>query len=251
MHEIFISFRTKGGKELAYMCQQALGDRFGPDSVFLAGGSIGVGSNFTQAIPQAVRRSRVLLVIIDEHWLDAPDRKHPGRRALADPQDWVRREIEEAFDAGVLVVPVLASGKLEQLTPHRLPKAIARLAVCQYARVHLRTFTTDLASLGDRLVQQVPGLAAMDKQSPPRSGGEPDEGTSVRNEHQSGGIGHVGGSVGTFVGESHSPLHTGSGDMVNNHHENGDGTTYYTGDHGTVRHQFGPRARRTRRQEDR
>ncbi|QDQ10426.1 TIR domain-containing protein [Streptomyces spectabilis] len=245
MHEIFINFRTKGGKEIAYMCQQALADRFGPDSIFLAGGSIGVGSDFTQAIPQAVRRSRVLLVIVDEHWLDAPDPKRPGRRALVDPQDWVRREIEEAFDSGVLVVPVLAARKLEQLNPHLLPKTIAQLAVCQYARVQLRTFATDLVSLGDRLVQQVPGLAALDRQEPTQSGGEPDEHTSVHNKRQSGGIGHVGGSVGTFVGESHSPMHTGSGDMVNNNHENGDGTTYYTGDNGTVRQRFGPHTRPT------
>lgn len=251
MHEIFVNFRTQGGKELAYMLQQTLADRFGPDSVFLAGGSIGLGNDFTQALPQAVRRSRVLLVIIDERWLDAPDPKRPGRRALANPQDWVRREIEEAFDSGVLVVPVLAGRKLEQIDPHRLPKSIAQLAVCQYARVQLRTFTTDLASLGDRLVQQVPGLAAMDKQAPPRGSGEPDEHLSIRNEHQSGGIGHVGGSVGTYVGESHSPLHTGSGDMTNNHHENGPGTIYSTGDNNTIRSQFKPRNRRTRGEADR
>ncbi|MFF9897153.1 TIR domain-containing protein [Streptomyces longispororuber] len=246
MHEIFVSFRTRGGKELAHMCRQALTDRFGPDSVFLAGGSIGLGDDFTQALPQAVRRSRVLLVLIDEQWLDAPDRRRPGRRALANPQDWVRREIEEAFDSGVLVVPVLAGPRLEQLDAHRLPKSIEQLAVCQYARVQLRTFTTDLAALGDRLVQQVPGLAAMDRQKPEDRGG-PEGRPTVRNDHQSGGIGHVAGDVGTFVGESRSPLHTGSGDMVTHHHENGDGTTYFSGDNnGTIRHRFGPRSRRAR-----
>ncbi|WP_239590240.1 hypothetical protein [Streptomyces aureoverticillatus] len=66
MHEIFINYRTKGGKELAHMCRQALTDRFGSDSVFLAGESIELGRNYIDALPQAVRRSRVLLVIIDE-----------------------------------------------------------------------------------------------------------------------------------------------------------------------------------------
>ncbi|WP_239590239.1 hypothetical protein [Streptomyces aureoverticillatus] len=164
----------------------------------------------------------------------------------------MRREIEEAFDSGVLVVPLLTSRTLEQLDPHRLPKSIAQLAVCQYARVHLRTFTTDVVSLGDRLAQQVPGLAALDKQGPHQRDSETEEPASIRNEHQSGGIGNVGGSVGTYVGESHGPMHAGTGDMVTNHHEHGDGNTYVAGDnHGGVRHRFGPRAPRTPREGDR
>ncbi|MEI5103597.1 hypothetical protein RB200_40225 [Streptomyces sp. PmtG] len=45
-------------------------------------------------------------------------------------------------------------------------------------------------------------------------------------------------------------MHTGSGDMIANHHENGDGTTYLTGDNNTVRHQFGPRSRRVPKEND-
>ncbi|EPH46220.1 TIR domain-containing protein [Streptomyces aurantiacus] len=252
MHEIFVNYRTEGGKELAYRCEEALTDRFGPDSVFLAGSAIELGNDFTQELPRAVRRSRVLLVLIDEQWLDAPDPRRPGRRALTNPQDWVRREIEEAFDSGVLVVPLLAGRRLEQLAPHRLPKSIAQLAVCQYARIQSRTFATDLAGLADRLVQQVPGLAVMDRQGAERDAAS-EALPAVHNDHQSGGIGHVGGSVGTFVGESHSPLHSGSGDMVTHHHENGDGTTHFTGDNrgSSVSHQFGQRLRRTRKEDDR
>ncbi|WJV50056.1 TIR domain-containing protein [Streptomyces flavofungini] len=250
MHEIFINYRTKGGKDIAYRCEEALSERFGPDSVFLAGNGIGLGSDYTQALPRAVRRSRVLLVIIDEQWLDVPDPKRPGRRALANAQDWVRREIEEAFDSGVLVVPLLVGRHMEQIDPHRLPKSIEQLAVCQYARLQSRTFATDVAILGDRLVQQVPGLAGMDSRESEHAPDVPEGNPTVRNDHQSGGIGHVSGTFGTFVGESHSPMHTGSGDMIT--HKNSDGTTHVAGDNmGGIHHEHGQRHRRTRRDDDR
>lgn len=248
MHEIFINYRTKGGKDLAFRCQQALTDRFGPHSVFLAGDSIELGADFIETLPQAVRRSRVLLAIIDENWLDAPDPRRTGRRALTNPQDWVRRELEEAFDSGVLVVPVLTGRTVEQIPPHRLPKSIAQLASCQYARVQARTFDTDLTGLGDRLAHQVPGLAVLDNKES-ENNSEPEGTATFRSDHQSGGIGQVGGSVGTFVNESRGPLHSGSGDLV--HHENGDGTMYVAGDsHGGGPRWIGPRSSRALRDDE-
>lgn len=121
MHEIFVNYRTKGGKEVAYQCERVLTARFGRDSVFLARLSIDPGTNAWEALLQEARRSRVLLALIDEEWLDAPDRQRPGRRALDSPQDWVRREIEEALASGALIVPVFVGRKVEQLDPAVCP----------------------------------------------------------------------------------------------------------------------------------
>ncbi|WP_406461874.1 hypothetical protein OH768_42600 [Streptomyces sp. NBC_01622] len=160
MHEIFVNYRTKGGKEVAYSCDRVLSARFGPDSVFLARKSIEPGDN-TDALVRGARRSHVLLALVDEEWLDAPDRNRPGRRALDNPQDWVRREMEEALVSGVLIVPLFIGRRVEQLDPRRLPRSIAEIAECQYTRVELHSLETDLARLGDRLVRLVPALASL------------------------------------------------------------------------------------------
>lgn len=242
MHEIFINYRTKGGKEVAYMCDRELSARFGADSIFLARKSIDPGSRYNEALVQAARRSRVLLAIIDDQWLNAPDRHRPDKRALDNPQDWVRREIEEGLSSGALVIPLFLGRHVEQFDPRHLPETIDELAECQYARLDLQTMDADLARLGDRLVQQVPGLAALEGAARPDAPAEPAQDPTLRTDRQSGGIGQVGGSVGTFVNEAHGPLHTGSGNQYDGPHISGDGTNYIAGDNrGGIRQRFGPR----------
>ncbi|GAB2854177.1 hypothetical protein GCM10027074_21390 [Streptomyces deserti] len=246
MHEIFINYRTKGGKEVAYMCDRALSARFGQDSVFLARKSIDPGRNYIDVLVQAARRSQVLLALIDAEWLEAPDRGRPGRRALDNPDDWVRREIEEALESGALVVPVFVGRKVEQLDPRRLPRSIAELAECQYTRVELHSFDADLERLGDRLVRRIPALAALDSRHPTGTADAPEgNDAAVRTDQQSGGIGNVAGSVGTFVNTANGPVHSGRGDQYNGPRITGDGTNYIAGDnHGGIRQGFGSRTPR-------
>lgn len=244
MHEIFVNYRTKGGKEVAYSCDRVLSARFGPDSVFLARKSIEPGDN-TGALVRAARRSHVLLALVDEEWLDVPDRDRPGRRALDNPQDWVRREIEEALVSGVLIVPLFIGRRVEQLDPRRLPRSIAEIAECQYTRVELHSLETDLARLGDRLVRLVPALAALDRGAGADESTPAESDFTVRNDRQSGGIGQVSGTVGTYVHDARGPLHTGDGDQINGTQINGDGTNHIAGDnHGGIRQGFGTRTPR-------
>ncbi|MFJ9630582.1 TIR domain-containing protein [Streptomyces sp. NPDC101175] len=249
MHEIFINYRTKGGKEVAHWCDRALSARFGPDSVFLARKSIDPGATM-DVLVRTARRSHVLLALVDEEWIDAPDRNKPGRRALDDPQDWVRREIEEALASGALIVPLFIGRRVEQLDPRRLPRSIAEIAECQYTRVGLHSLEADLAQLGDRLVRLVPALAPLDRGTPTDEPGPAEADPTVRNDHQSGGIGQVGGTVGTYVHDARGPLHTGNGDQVNGTQVkgtqiNGDGTNHIAGgNQGGIRQGFGTRTPR-------
>ncbi|MGW2332106.1 toll/interleukin-1 receptor domain-containing protein [Streptomyces sp. NPDC001700] len=242
MGEVFLNYRTKDGKEAAFIFDEKLSARFGSGSVFRATKSIEPGANYIDTMLDGVRQSSVLLALIGELWLDAPDRRRAGRRALTNQEDWVRREIEEAFAHGVLVVPILLGRGVEQLDPRRLPKSLGRLAERQYERFSLRSAVTDINRLADRLVKQVPRLADLD-----RHAATPE----VRNESgthhhdQRGGIGTLHGTLGTFVQESNGPLHTGSGNQqINNAQFHGENTNYIAGDnHGGV--QFGsPRHRR-------
>ncbi|MFG3104157.1 TIR domain-containing protein [Streptomyces sp. NPDC048182] len=245
MHEIFVNYRTEGGKPLAHMCHGMLEDRFGEGSVFLARRSIDVGADFADALIRGARGCRVLLALIDDKWLDAPDRRRPGRRALDNPDDWVRREIEEALKSGALVVPLFVSRKVEQLDARRLPRTLAELAECQYLRVGLDTLEADLRRLADSLARRVPALAALDR-TPPRAGAEDArQDPRTHTQYQSGGIGSVGGSVGTYVQEAHAPFHSGRGDIHSGPRIEGDGTNYVAGDnHGGIRQGFGTRAPR-------
>ncbi|MEX3106810.1 MULTISPECIES: TIR domain-containing protein [unclassified Streptomyces] len=241
MHEIFVNYRTKGGKETAYLCDQALSARFGRDSVFLAKKSIELGDNYAGVLDGAVRRCRVLLALIHEGWADTPDRDRPDRPALHAPQDWVRREIEEALASGALIVPVFIGRHVEQLDPRRLPQSIAELAECQYTRVELATFDDDITRLGDRLSGQIPALAALDKTRPAEQRPAPEQPPAVRNDHQRGGI----GNVGTYVNDAHGPMNTGSGPQYNAPHITGDGNNYVAGDNaGGIRMGFGTRTPR-------
>jgi hypothetical protein len=243
MHEIFVNYRTKGGKSFAYLCHGVLADRFGEQSVFLARKSIPEGTDFADALLRGARECQVLLALIDEDWLNAPDRRRPGRRALDNPDDWVRREIEEALASGAVVVPLLIARTVEQLDARSLPRSIAELAECQYARVGHATLTADLNRLADGLVRRIPALAALDRARRAAEDGQRDAG--VRTDHQSGGIGSVGGSVGTFVNEAHAPFHTGRGNIYGGPHFSGDGTNYVAGDnHGGIRQGFGTRTPR-------
>ncbi|GAA2736915.1 toll/interleukin-1 receptor domain-containing protein [Streptomyces nogalater] len=244
MHEIFINYRTKGGKPFAYMCHDVLANRFGEDSVFLARKSIAEGTDFAEALLRGARDCRVLLALIDEEWLNAPDRRQPDRRALDNPDDWVRREIEEALASGAVVVPLLIARKVEQLDARTLPHSIAELAQCQYARVGHATLAADLNRLADSLVRRIPALAALDRARRAVADERPQD-SGVRTDHQSGGIGNVGGSVGTFVNEANAPFHTGRGNIYGGPHFSGDGTNYVAGDnHGGIRQGFGTRTPR-------
>lgn len=242
MPDVFINYRTRGGKDAAYRFYEYLTKRFGEGTAFLAAKSIPLGHNYADVLDASVRRSSALLALIHHDWLDSPDRQRPERQALTNPKDWVRREIEEAFDWGVLVVPVLLERQTDQLDHRRLPRSISQLAECQLERFSLRTAESDLARIGDRLAQQVPGLAERDRNDNEATEAPHQADTVVHNTSQSGGIGGLHGTVGTFVNDSHGPLHTGSGDQiagdkVGSVEISGDGTNYNT--RGPIRQEFG------------
>lgn len=258
MPEIFVNYRTSDGKDAAYAIYHELTRRFGDRMVFLAAQSIPAGENYNNALTKGVRRSSVLLALIGRGWADAVHPERPGTRALDHEDDWVRREIEEAFAYGVAVVPVLIGRNTEQLDPRRLPDSIVALADCQYMRFTLRTARHDLALIGDQLAKQVPELAAADRGPDPEAPPEPPTsqapdddtprdpapGTGMHNTGQHGGIGNISGQIGTVVGEANAPFHTGSGDQIDGTQVNGDGNIVGGGDHGGINQNFGPARRR-------
>jgi hypothetical protein len=155
MPGVFVNYRTGDGEWAAALVKRELGARFGADQVFYASQSIRLGEDFSREILSGLRRCEVLLALIGPRWVGALDRE--GVRRLDKADDWVRREITEAFQCGLRVIPVLMDG-IAPLTEADLPDALKRLARCQYLRIHHRSDDLDLPRLVDELVELVPEL---------------------------------------------------------------------------------------------
>ena len=152
MGKIFINYRTADEPYGAALLDRALSDHFGSDVVFRAPKSVPLGDDFKETIFNAVRSSSVLLAVIGPNWLTTTDEN--GRRRLEDPDDFVRREIAEAFEHGVRVIPILMNAT--RITHAKLPPDIAKLATCQDVRVHFRNSHFDLPMLIERLQTLMP-----------------------------------------------------------------------------------------------
>jgi hypothetical protein len=124
---VFLSYRRSDTSAYAGRLTDALERKFGRGSVFHDIEAIAPGTDFVQAIDEAVHRCEVLLVLIGNSWLH--DRAPDGNRRLDDPNDFVRLEVGLALRAGTPVLPVLVEGASmpgEAALPEDL-RALARL----------------------------------------------------------------------------------------------------------------------------
>lgn len=237
MHDIFINYRTGDEEGSATAIDQELSRRFGSEKVFRASKSIPPGENYIHELLRAVRRSEVLLVVIGSRWLTAVD--DHGRNCLCNEDDWTRREILEAFEHRVRVIPVLVGGT-PRLRSSELPPELARLTECQYHRLDHRSSDTDLAALGGKLAKLVPSLIDRDLAE---DAAEPDlAGEAAVTFHAGDCAQQQAGGTSTVVNNSHGPVHTGSGNQWT---FTGDGVNYVTGGKiGQIRQKFRPAPKR-------
>ncbi|MEE4493044.1 toll/interleukin-1 receptor domain-containing protein [Streptomyces sp. BE230] len=241
MTDVFINYRTGDGEKTAALIDQELSRRFGSDRIFRASKSIAPGRAYPDELLTGLRRSAVLLAVIGPDWTNFRNRLH-------DPEDWVRKEIMEAFACELPVIPVLDGRKTDRLKAGDLPDELARLADIQSVPFSTQDAETGLKRLGDVVADMVPGLRDRDRDtaswlaadSVTNSIGDV-SGTAVQSRDFTGDVG------GTVIKGSAGPVHTGQGDIYQNsrhvsggRHFSGDGMTYFEGDHhGDIRHRFG------------
>jgi hypothetical protein len=159
MAEIFLSYRRQDSASATGRLADRLEEHFGPARVFRDHESIVVGDDFAAAIRRAIEASTVVLVIIGPDWHRVT--LTSGLRRLDDPSDWVRLEIEAAFDADVAVVPVLVEGAVMPVAA-QLPASLEALSRCQAIELSETRWRYD----SERLIQSLQSRFAIEASRP-------------------------------------------------------------------------------------
>jgi hypothetical protein len=122
---IFISYRREESAGHAGRLYDVIAGRFGADDVFLDV-ELPPGCDFVERITAEVGACRALIVVIGPRWAE-PTEGRPTAR-IADPEDFVRLEVEIALRSPqVAVFPVLVGGA-RMPAPAQLPESLRPLA---------------------------------------------------------------------------------------------------------------------------
>lgn len=127
---VFVCYRRVDSADVAGRIYDRLVQQFGRDQVFKDVDSIPIGVDFRKTLDEKVGRCSVFLAIIGRRWLEAKETH--GDRALDDPTDFVRIEIESALRREIPVVPVLvheASIPLEADLPDGVQQLVYRQGI--------------------------------------------------------------------------------------------------------------------------
>ena len=148
---VFISYRSEDSHSYGALLYTELSRQFGLGRVFLDAESIPAGADFAEELVERVRSARIVLAVVGPRWLAVAD-PVTGRRRIDDPDDWVHRELAEAFAAGVRVIPVLTDDA--ELPPESdLPVELAAFSRCQYRHLRRHEPMTDLARIVADIVE--------------------------------------------------------------------------------------------------
>jgi hypothetical protein len=153
--QIFLSYRVDDQPFAAAFLDHELTRELGDEAVFFASRSISLGADFEKSIFEAVSASVAVLVVIGPRWLTTTD--EDGRLRLADPADFVRREVELGLQLDKQVVPVHLERR-HTFDTKVLPVSLHPLAGKQGPIVRFRNSKPDIARLVTQLRHQIPSL---------------------------------------------------------------------------------------------
>ncbi|MAS37661.1 MAG: hypothetical protein CL610_26935 [Anaerolineaceae bacterium] len=119
---IFINYRRNDSEDVVGRIYDRLSAEFGKGGVFKDVEDILPGVDFRRVLEHEVSCTDVLLAVIGPDWLN-----RTNKRRLADPNDFVRFEIETALARDIPVIPMLV-GRRERLPQARhLPASLRPL----------------------------------------------------------------------------------------------------------------------------
>jgi hypothetical protein len=164
---VFISYRREETAGHAGRLYDAMSSRFGNGNVFMDV-DMAPGVDFVQRIKDAVGGCHVLLVIIGPRWSTITNGTIAPR--LADPDDFVRLEVEEGLRrADVTVIPVLVGGA-RMPDPSELPRelhSLSRRNALELSDTRWRYDVDRLLTTLDRLINGTSTLTPAPGSLPP------------------------------------------------------------------------------------
>lgn len=133
MSNIFISYRRADTKLESLLLRELLAKEFGDKKVFIDTEDIRVGDNWVETLENALKKSKVLIVMIGEKWSTI---ERNGVRALDLEDDWVRNEIRTSLDKNIIIYPIIIDKpNTPKLNEIGLPKDIEPLKYKQSINV--------------------------------------------------------------------------------------------------------------------
>jgi pterin-4a-carbinolamine dehydratase len=138
---IFVSYRRNDAGPFALALAAELELKLAGIPVFIDLNRIVGGNQWSDALDDALGKSRLVLALIGRNW---SGRRGIGQKArLFDETDWVRKEVRHGLDGGQ-VVPVLLNGAR---VPNRLPRDLQALRKVQQAHLRTATWSNDIDAL--------------------------------------------------------------------------------------------------------
>lgn len=204
MPAVFVSYRTGDAEAAASLLEKYLADRFGRKLIYRDTPSIAPGVPFDKDLIAAVRGSEVLLAVMGPKWDRFPE--------LHDEGDWVRREILEAHEEGVPIVPVLLGRAAKRVSAEYLPPQLRFLAKVKSWILDVHDHETSLPGIGNKLADLVPTLrdAEQANRDTRPAGSVRNEAKDVDSSVQAGTItGNVTSSRDAFHGNVNQGTHIG------------------------------------------
>jgi TIR domain len=150
---VFISYRREEAAGHAGRLRDSLCTRFGDGHVFMDL-EMAPGIDFVDELSIQLRRCDVVLVLIGRDWIRLRDAH--GRPRLANPEDFVRCEIETALaEPDVVVVPILIQGAVMP-SLDQLPETMHALARRNALELSDARWSFDVDRLASQLRRKTP-----------------------------------------------------------------------------------------------
>lgn len=150
---VFISYRRDDASAYAGRLYDSIAVPLGEENVFMDVDAIHPGSDFYEAIDEAISSCDVVIALIGRQWLWATDAN--GQRRLDDPEDVLRIELERALAHGLVIIPARVQDA-ELPSPEDLPDSLAPLARRQAIELRDTSWRDDV----DRLLRSLDRIAA-------------------------------------------------------------------------------------------
>lgn len=135
--QVFVCYRRGDSQYVAYRIYEELKSQF---SVFIDQENTPAGVDYRTHLIRAVIDCDVLLCVIGPHWLESENLD--GTRRLDESGDFVRIELQTAFERDKCIVPVLLTGA-DMPSVDDLPVSLKDLAYRHAVRVGHRTVELD------------------------------------------------------------------------------------------------------------